>query len=549
MGHYFATFGLAGQTLNSKGKELDEPAFRLDVQTDAALAFLRRHHGQDRKPFFLYLAYFGPHVPLEAPTNYLARFPGPMAERRRYALAMLSAIDDGVGRITAALKHYGVSDNTLIFYTSDNGAPLGAAQPGGPMTDVLPVDEPGAAWDGSMNVPWLGEKGMLAEGGMHVPFIMNWPGRLPAGKVYEQPVSTLDIASTAVALAGLPHDDKLDGVNLMPFLTGKNAEPPHDALYWRFWNQAAVRAGQWKYIQAGTTAQYLFDVTSDEQEKKNLINQHPEIAKSLAEKLSDWTRQLAPPGDPDRPLKIPEQRLYQYYFGLPDEPPAPANMKPEPGSTAEKKAQAWTFTPDPKLPNVLILGDSISIGYTLDVRKLLAGKANVYRAMTAKGKRVDNCGDTQRGLKFIDKWLGDTKWDVIYFNWGLHDLKRVSAEKGMQSDDPSVPPLDSIEVYAENLTKLVARLKQTGASLIFATTTPYPAGVKPCRIPEDAERYNQAALAVMKKNGVRVNDLYSAVLPRLAELQLATNVHFKPEGSAFLAQKVAASIISALERR
>jgi len=316
--HYFATFDLAGHSLNPQGQDLSEPGFRLNIQTRAALAFLQRHHSQDGQPFFLYLAYFGPHVPLQATTNYLSRFPGPMAERRRYALAMLSAMDDGVGQITAALKQYGISDNTLIFYTSDNGAPLGAAQ-GQPMADVLPVNKPGAAWDGSLNTPWLGEKGMLAEGGMHVPFIMNWPGKLPAGKVYEQPVSTLDIASTAVALAGLPHDDRLDGVNLMPFLTINNTTVPHEALYWRFWDQAAIRAGKWKYIQAGTATKYLFDVTSDEQEKRNLIQEHPEIAKSLAEKLSDWTRQLAPPGDPDRPLNAQEQKWYQYYFGLPED--------------------------------------------------------------------------------------------------------------------------------------------------------------------------------------------------------------------------------------
>ncbi len=319
MVNYFATFDLAGHALNPHGQKLNEPGFRLNIQTKAALAFLQRHHGQDGQPFFLYLAYFGPHVPLEATTNYLARFSSPMAERRRYALAMLSAIDDGVGQITAALKQYGIRDNTLIFFTSDNGAPLGAGHPGGPMADVLPVNNPGAVWDGSLNTPWLGEKGMLAEGGMHVPFIVNWPGQLPAGKVYTQPVSTLDIASTAVALAGQPHDDRLDGVNLIPFLAGQDAGSPHDALYWRFWDQAAVRVGQWKYIQAGTAAKYLFDVTSDEHEKKNLIQQHPEIAARLAAKLADWTRQLAPPGDPDRPLNAQEQKWYQYYFGLPDD--------------------------------------------------------------------------------------------------------------------------------------------------------------------------------------------------------------------------------------
>ena len=318
MQHYFATYDLAGHSLKPQGQDVNDPGFRLDVQTRAALAFLDRHHGQDGQPFLLYLAYFGPHVPLQATPAYLARFPGPMAERRRHALAMLAAIDDGVGRIAAALKQYGISGNTLICYTSDNGAPLGA-QAGTPMADILPVDKPGAIWDGSLNTPWLGEKGMLTEGGMRVPFIMTWPGKLPAGKVYDHPVSTLDIASTAVALAGLPHDDRLDGVNLMPYLTGKDGAAPHDALYWRFWDQAAVRSGNWKYIQAGSRARFLFDLSGDAQEKHNLIQQHPDIARDLAAKLAGWTRQLAPAGDPDKPLNDQEQKWYQYYLGLPDD--------------------------------------------------------------------------------------------------------------------------------------------------------------------------------------------------------------------------------------
>jgi arylsulfatase A-like enzyme len=316
MRHYFATYDLDGQTLDPKGKELNNPDFRLDVQTDAALAFLKRHHGQDGQPFFLYLAYFGPHVPLEAPTNYLARFPGPMPERRRYALAMISAMDDGVGRITAALKQYGISTNTLIFYTSDNGAPLGAAQPDGPMTDVLPVGKIGPFWDGSRNDPWVGEKGMLADGGTHVPFLVSWPGQLPAGEVYEAPVSTLDIASTAVALAGLPHDDRLDGVNLMPFLTRAATGTPNPALYWRFWDQTAVRAGKWKYVQAGNAAKYLFDMSTPANERTNLLGQYPEIARDLAAKLSDWTQELSPPGGQNHPLNPPEKKWYEYYFGL-----------------------------------------------------------------------------------------------------------------------------------------------------------------------------------------------------------------------------------------
>jgi len=314
MHQYLATYRLDGQALDSQGTTLQERGFRIETQTDAALAFLKRHH---ERPFFLYLAYFGPHVPLEATEKYLERFPGKMPERRRYALAMLSAIDDGVGRITKALQDYGIADKTLLFFTSDNGAPLGAQQ-GQPMADVLPVNKPGAAWDGSRNDPWLGEKGMLVEGGLRVPFIACWPGRLPAGKVYDQPVSTLDIAATAVAVAGLPMDKQLDGINLIPHLTGQNKQPPHEALYWRFWNQAAVRCGRWKYIQAGNSSKFLFDLTSDEHEKHNLLSQQPEVARDLATKLSDWTRQLVPPGDPQHVLNEQEKRWYAHYLGLTD---------------------------------------------------------------------------------------------------------------------------------------------------------------------------------------------------------------------------------------
>ena len=311
---YFATFDCDGNTLDPHGTIVKQSGYRLETQTAAALAFLKRHHDQ---PFFLYLAYYGPHVPLEAPEKYLSRFPGEMPERRRHALAMLSAIDDGVGQITAALKQYNIDNNTLLFFTSDNGAPLAAAR-GKPKADLLPVNKSSADWDGSLNDPWIGEKGMLTEGGIRVPFIMCWPGRLPAGKIYDQPVSTLDIAATAVALAGLPADERLDGVNLIPHLNGEVSQPPHAALYWRFWDQAAVRNGKWKYIHAGNEANYLFDVTSDEHEKHNLIIGHPEIARDLAAKLSDWTSRLAPPGDPDHLLNDEEKRWYRHYLGLND---------------------------------------------------------------------------------------------------------------------------------------------------------------------------------------------------------------------------------------
>ena len=190
------------------------------------------------------------------------------------------------------------------------------------------------------------------------------------------------------------------------------------------------------------------------------------------------------------------------------------------------------------LPRVLILGDSISIGYTVDVRKELAGKANVHRPAA-------NCGPTIRGVSALDEWLGDGRWDVIHFNFGLHDLRYMD-EKG-QNIAPDrgrlqVPPED----YEKNLNTIVARLKKTGAKLIFATTTPVPAG-EPQRKPEDLPIYNAVAVKVMREQGVAVDNLFAFIAPQFDKYALKPhNVHFNPEGYALLAGQVATSIQAAL---
>jgi len=169
-------------------------------------------------------------------------------------------------------------------------------------------------WDGSLNTPWVGEKGMLSEGGIRVPFLARWPGKLPAGKVYTQPVSTLDIAATANALAGLPDDSKLDGVNLIPFLSGKNTNAPHARLYWRFWSQAAVREGRWKLLYRAGDPDRLFDLESDEHEQRDLVGQNPEIAARLRRQLTSWTMELQPPGLPGDKRDHEEIGWYREYF-------------------------------------------------------------------------------------------------------------------------------------------------------------------------------------------------------------------------------------------
>ena len=189
------------------------------------------------------------------------------------------------------------------------------------------------------------------------------------------------------------------------------------------------------------------------------------------------------------------------------------------------------ITDNPTLPRVMLIGDSISIGYTIAARKAMAGKANVHRPAT-------NCGDTERGLAELDKWLGDGKWDVIHFNWGLHDLKR------MDGKNHQVP----IEKYEKNLAQIVKRLKKAGAKLIWCSTTPVPEGcTKPARSDEDALAYNAVAKKIMDENDVAVDDLYAFALKQLDKIQRPANVHFTPEGSAVLAGQVAASIVKALK--
>ncbi len=302
MRQYWMNYNLKGETIQPAKREAI-PGFRVDVQTDAALAFIDRNAD---KPFFLHLAYYAPHTPLEATKKYLDRFPGKMPERRRTALAMISAIDDGVGRIRQKLKEHQITDRTLIFFISDNGAPLKLDMADEPMGQTDP------GWDGSRNDPWVGEKGMLTEGGIHVPFIVTWPSRIPAGKTYEHPVISLDVGATAVALAGMEKPAELDGVNLIPHLTGEIPQAPHDALFWRFWNQAAIRKGEWKYLQCGPQ-RYLFDLTSAQHETINRINEHPQIASQLEAELNAWADTLKKPGIPKDPPKR-EKKFFDHYL-------------------------------------------------------------------------------------------------------------------------------------------------------------------------------------------------------------------------------------------
>jgi arylsulfatase A-like enzyme len=247
-----------------------------------ATAYVSRH-AKDAKPWFLYLAFNAPHTPLQAREDMLKRFAAIKDERRRTYAAMVATEDEAVGKVLAALESSGQRDRTLIFFFSDNG---------GPMTKRNA--------NASMNTPLRGQKGDIWEGGIRVPFVVSWPGKLPAGRTYEHPVISLDALPTALAAAGAKRDPKrpaLDGVDLVPFLSGKNSAAPHARLLWRMdgGEAFAVREGNWKWLRTYSNPPELYDLAKDIGESRNLAKEKPEIAARLAAVAANWSRELAAP--------------------------------------------------------------------------------------------------------------------------------------------------------------------------------------------------------------------------------------------------------------
>lgn len=317
---FYASHDLKGKPFADAPHLVTDNRFRVVVQTEAALGFLDRRAAKPQQPWFLYLAWYAPHVPLESPEPWFSQTPAHLPKERRQALAMIAAMDDGLGQIRAKLHAMGAEQNTLIFFIGDNGAPV----------------KPGA-WDGSLNQPLIGEKGMLTDGGIRVPFVAAWPGKIPAGTMFEHPVINLDIAATANALAGLPHDtQRLDGVNLLPFLTGENKTAPHDALYWRWRSQAAVLEFPWKLIVLDNHEKFLFDVTRPDGELaiNNHFAQHPNTAARLEAKLKNWSTGLKPPGPPE-----PGNDQDDYFYN--------AHVKQLPEAEAAKRKRGATTVETP----------------------------------------------------------------------------------------------------------------------------------------------------------------------------------------------------------
>ena len=256
---------------------------------EEATASINRYAGSP-KPWFLYLAFNAPHTPMQARADQLARFASITDERRRTYAAMVATVDEAVGRMLAALDATGQRERTLIFFISDNG---------GPMTKRNA--------NASMNSPLRGQKGDVFEGGIRVPFLISWPARIPAGRTYSQPIIALDILPTALAAAGTARDPKLaalDGVDLLPFLTGKTNAAPHARLFWRMdgGEAFAVREGNWKWLRTYQNAPQLYDLSTDLGETRDVAASHPEIAARLATAATDWNRGLIAPAFGNNPF-------------------------------------------------------------------------------------------------------------------------------------------------------------------------------------------------------------------------------------------------------
>jgi arylsulfatase A-like enzyme len=271
----------ANPILRGTERTTDIDGYTTDAFAREAVKFIDQHK---KVPWFCYLAFNAVHGPLEATEKYLSRFPN-IEDRKRHAYAgMQSAMDDAVGRVLNKIRELGLEKDTLVFFFSDNGGPTRQTTSG--------------------NGPLRGFKSQTWEGGIRVPFLVQWKGRLPAGRSDDRPVIQLDILPTALAAAGvrLEPEWNLDGVNLLPYLTGEQDGAPHNALYWRFGPQVAIRKGDWKLVKGAGSANIegierraaanmegaeLYHLAADLGETRNLAEQQPEKVQELA---ADWNR-------------------------------------------------------------------------------------------------------------------------------------------------------------------------------------------------------------------------------------------------------------------
>jgi arylsulfatase A-like enzyme len=258
----------------------DPNFYTTDAYADRSIDWIERNKN---KPWFLYLPFNAQHAPLQAPKKYLERFPKITDEKRQLFAAMMASMDDAIGRVMGKIRTLGQEENTLVFFIADNGGPTQSTT--------------------SHNGPLRGFKMTTFEGGPRVPYLAQWKGKIPAGKTYDLPVMNLDVLPTAIiAAGGKPEASwQLDGVDLMPYLTGAKTSRPHQTLYWRYGPQWAIRDGEMKLVvsKGGSGSPELYNLAADIGESKDLAAAQPAKVKELQAMWEKWSAEQAPASAPD----------------------------------------------------------------------------------------------------------------------------------------------------------------------------------------------------------------------------------------------------------
>lgn len=356
---FFGFLGGAHSYFESEGMfHGDQPLRKIDYATDAfgtqAVEFIEKNQ---KDPWFLYLAFNAVHTPMHATEDRLKKFSAIQDPQRRKYAAMMSAMDDAIGKVIESLKSTQQDTRTLVAFISDNGGP----------------SMQGVTVNGSDNAPLRGSKRTTLEGGVRVPFLLSWPGVIQPG-VYHEPVIQLDLHATALAACGVSIKPQwqIEGVDLIPFVTGQKQTKPHESLFWRFGQQMAIRKGDWKLVKydkaadgdvggggprARVTGAKLYDLANDIHEQNDLSETNPQKVQELQADWDQWNRANVAPlwgnGPPNGPANGPANRPANRPRGR----PAPA--KPKIDIAVQRQA-------DTNKPNIVILyADDLGYG---DVR-------------------------------------------------------------------------------------------------------------------------------------------------------------------------------------
>ena len=280
---FFHPTNFVDSRISNDVRAVTDPEFyTTDAFAERSLDWLEKNKD---KPWFLYLPFNAQHAPLQSPKKYLERFPKITDEKRQLFAGMMAAMDDAIGRVMGKIRDYGQEENTLVFFISDNGGPTASTTSG--------------------NGPLRGFKMTTFEGGPRVPFLVQWKGKFPPGKVYDYPVMNLDVLPTIIAAAGAKPEAswQLDGVDLAPYLTGANNARPHQTLYWRYGPQWAIRHGDMKLVvsNGGSGQPELYNLATDIGESKDLAAAQPAKVKELQALWDKWSAEQAEPSAPDAP--------------------------------------------------------------------------------------------------------------------------------------------------------------------------------------------------------------------------------------------------------